>query len=101
RKTGHTVQSDLYSLGVVAYELLAGQRPFTGTDPFDLGLAHINDPVPPMPASVPPWLRDLVTRLLAKEPQERYPSAQALIAALNSPRPQPAPAKAEAPPPAR
>ena len=82
RKTGHTVSSDLYSLGVVAYELLAGKRPFEGNDPLDLMIAHAQDPVPPLPAEIPDWLREVVLRLLEKTPEERYKDAFALLEAL-------------------
>ncbi len=63
-----TPQSDIYSLGVVAYKGLCGHRPFTGTTPVDIAAAaHVNDPVPPLPDSIDVQLRQFVMSMLSKE----------------------------------
>jgi serine/threonine-protein kinase len=73
-----TPASDVYALGVVAYECLAGRRPFIGDHPIALALAHRRSAPPPLPDDVPAAVRDLVAWTLSKAPQARPPSAGAL-----------------------
>jgi serine/threonine-protein kinase len=69
-----TAASDLYSLGVVAWECLAGAPPFTGT-PLEIALAHADRVMPPLPAAIPRGVASLVAELTAKDPAARHASA--------------------------
>jgi serine/threonine protein kinase len=70
-------RTDIYSLGVVLYELLAGHVPFEGENTLVVIYKHIHEPPPPI-KNISPQLQEVVNRTLAKNPEERYPSAHDL-----------------------
>jgi eukaryotic-like serine/threonine-protein kinase len=78
-------RSDQYSLGVLLYELLTGEVPYRGDNPMTVAMRHLRDPVPSARERRPeiaPAVDELVRRALAKDPDERFPSMEALVAAL-------------------
>ena len=77
-----TGSSDIYSLGVVAYELFAGRPPFDRDTPLAVTLAHVDDLPPPLPDTVPTPLRELIESTLAKDPNLRPASAARLATQL-------------------
>ena len=79
--SGHAASpaTDIYSLGIVAYECLAGKRPFTGESQVAIAMAQINDTPPPLPATVPQPVQNLVMAMIEKKPADR-PSSAATVA---------------------
>ncbi len=73
-----TPASDMYALGVIAYEALAGSRPFQGDSQIAIAMAQVNEKHPPLPESVPEPVRRLVDCLLQKRPASRPATAKAL-----------------------
>ena len=80
-----TAASDVYALGVLLYELLVGVRPFGGDNPVTIAMAHVREPVPPLPPSVPEDLARVVHQALAKDPAHRFATGSELAAALRAP----------------
>lgn len=80
-----TSASDLYALGVVAHELLTGRRPFDLDTPVATALAHITEPMPTLPSSVPTDLLEIIAKCLSKEPGDRPSSARDIAIALGIP----------------
>lgn len=84
--SGHTAtaSTDIYSLGIVAYECLAGKRPFTGESQVAIAMAQINDTPPPLPDDVPGPVQRLVMACLAKDPATRPKTAAKLAQAATA-----------------
>jgi len=72
--------SDVYALGVVAYQCLAGRRPFEGENPLEIAMRHVREAAPPLPPDIPPNVRAIVERAMAKDPKARWPTAAAFAA---------------------
>ncbi|MFO0450841.1 MAG: protein kinase domain-containing protein [Pseudomonadota bacterium] len=75
--------SDLYSLGVIFWEMLTGTKPFLAPTPMAVIYKHSHAPIPELPAALAAW-QPLLARLLAKEPGDRYRSARELVAAIDA-----------------
>jgi len=84
--SGHPASpaTDIYSLGIVAYECLAGKRPFAGESQVAIAMAQINDTPPPLPPTVAEPVRNLVMAMIAKKPEERPASAAAVSRAATA-----------------
>jgi serine/threonine protein kinase len=77
-----TPATDIYSVGVVLYEMLAGRPPFTGDSAVELALRHLQDAPPPLSVRLAPALTQIVDRALAKDPADRYADGAEMADAL-------------------
>ena len=84
--SGHPASptTDIYSLGIVAYEALAGRRPFTGESQVAIAMAQINEAPPELPATIAEPVRNLVYACIAKKPEDRPSSAANLSRAAQA-----------------
>lgn len=74
--------SDVYALGIVGYECLAGRRPFTGDNQMVIAMAQIRNDPPPLPADVPAPIAQLIMQALVKDPATRFPNGAAFADAV-------------------
>src|SRR5688572_19400577 len=72
-------RSDLYGVGILAYEMLTGAVPFSDPNPMNVIQMHLQSVVPPLPVRVPMPVQNVVMRALEKDPGRRYASAHALM----------------------
>jgi formylglycine-generating enzyme required for sulfatase activity len=82
---GHDLdgRADLYSLGVVAYEMLSGELPYHGPDTLSVALAHVEQPIPRLPPHRRRW-QAFIDKAMAKQPDQRFQNAAQMEAALDS-----------------
>jgi serine/threonine-protein kinase len=85
-----TPATDVYSAGIVLYEMLAGRPPFAERSAVELALRHVSDPPPPLPDGTPRSLVEIVDRALAKDPAARYQSGREMADALDAAQTAPA-----------
>jgi eukaryotic-like serine/threonine-protein kinase len=80
-----TPSSDIYALGVIGHEMLTGQPPFNAHTQVATAVAHLNQPPPPLPETVPLGIRNVISAALAKDPAKRPATAAEVAHALGMP----------------
>ena len=79
-----TGSSDIYALGIIGYEAMVGQRPFTGESQIGIALKQVNEPPPALPESIPAPVHALIMSMLAKDPGDRPMNATKLAEAADA-----------------
>ncbi len=77
-------RSDVYALGVVLHQVLSGAPPFPGPDTETVFRGHLNEPPPELAPEIPDWVKQVIGRALAKKPEERFQTADDLLAAIRA-----------------
>lgn len=77
-------RSDIYSLGVVFFQVLTGKLPYQGDSAVSVGIMHLTDPIPELPEYLRGVFQPIIEKLMAKSPEDRYQNGEDIIKALNS-----------------
>jgi len=83
------VASDIYAVGVVAYQMISGRTPFVGSDPFEIMTKHVKEAPPPLERTIPADLRTTIMRALSKQPAQRFASMDDMARSLEPRAPRP------------
>jgi len=87
REGKSTKRADIYALGIILFEMLTGELPYQGTTPYKILSAHINQPIPRLHEirpDLPEAVQEVISTAIAKDPVNRYPTAEGMASALKS-----------------